>query len=216
MPRPAIPGRATEIRYRRTDRRHYRHPFGPGVTMRANKGGEPAPPGSVTLVPRRGTTIHADDRDPGFWDRYGHHQNPPLPAMQRVLHRYGMQQGRYPGESREAYRFLRRLAKARGVPMRSLRRNHPIIVNPRRRRAARGGSDTMFQYLLWGGLIYFLFLRPRQAGSQLGPMAGSESIYMWTDTLTGQVVYAPGIVGPGPAPRWRPASEDEIAAASQG
>jgi hypothetical protein len=60
-----IPGTALEIRYRRnTDGKLYYHPFEGPVTMKANRDG------SVTLRGRK--RIWADDREPGFWERYGH------------------------------------------------------------------------------------------------------------------------------------------------
>ena len=60
-----IPGHALEVRYRRaTDGKLYYHPFEGPVKMVANADG------SVTL---RGTKrIWADDRERGFWERYGH------------------------------------------------------------------------------------------------------------------------------------------------
>lgn len=59
-----IPGRALEIRYLRSDGKRYFHPFEHNVKMIANRDG------SVTL--RGSKRIHADDREPGFWKRYGH------------------------------------------------------------------------------------------------------------------------------------------------
>lgn len=61
---PRIPGRALEIRYLRSDGKRYFHPFEHRVRMVANRDG------SVTLRGRR--RIHADDREAGFWQRYGH------------------------------------------------------------------------------------------------------------------------------------------------
>ena len=66
MRRKTIPGYVTELRYKRTGaaKGHYFHPFKPGVKMLALNDG------SVKLVgPKR---IHADDSEPGFWERYGH------------------------------------------------------------------------------------------------------------------------------------------------
>jgi hypothetical protein len=65
---PAIPGEATEIRYRRTGALagRYYHRFRPGVRMHANRDG------SVTLRGIR--KLHAVESEPGFWDKY---QNPP-------------------------------------------------------------------------------------------------------------------------------------------
>jgi hypothetical protein len=63
-PRRVIPGQALEIRYLRSDGKRYFHPFKPGVKMYANGDG------SVTLRGRM--RIHADDREPQFWERYGH------------------------------------------------------------------------------------------------------------------------------------------------
>lgn len=63
-PRRVIPGRALEIRYLRSDGKRYFHPFEHPVKMYANKDG------SVTL--RGSKRIHADDRERGFWERYGH------------------------------------------------------------------------------------------------------------------------------------------------
>ena len=61
-----VPGTALEIRYRRaTDGKLYYHPFEGPVKMMANADG------SVTLRGQR--RIWADDREPGFWERYGHH-----------------------------------------------------------------------------------------------------------------------------------------------
>lgn len=64
--RRTIPGRALEIRYLRSDGKRYFHPFEPdsNVRMYANRDG------SVTL--RGLKRIHADDGEPGFWERYGH------------------------------------------------------------------------------------------------------------------------------------------------
>ena len=59
-----IPGRALEIRYLRSDGKRYFHPFEHPVKMYANRDG------SVTL--RGSKRIHADDREAGFWERYGH------------------------------------------------------------------------------------------------------------------------------------------------
>lgn len=59
-----IPGRALEIRYLRSDGKRYFHPFEQNVRMIANRDG------SVTL--RGSKRIHADDREPMFWERYGH------------------------------------------------------------------------------------------------------------------------------------------------
>lgn len=59
-----IPGRALEIRYLRSDGKRYFHPFEHPVKMVANADG------SVTL--RGSKRIHADDREAGFWERYGH------------------------------------------------------------------------------------------------------------------------------------------------
>lgn len=64
-PRRTIPGRALEIRYLRSDGKHYFHPFEHNVSMVANRDG------SVTL--RGGKRIWANDGEPGFWERYGHH-----------------------------------------------------------------------------------------------------------------------------------------------
>lgn len=63
-PRRTIPGRALEIRYLRSDGKRYFHPFETNVRMIANRDG------SVTL--RGAKRIHADDREPMFWERYGH------------------------------------------------------------------------------------------------------------------------------------------------
>lgn len=63
-PRRVIPGRALEIRYLRSDGKRYFHPFEHPVKMYANQDG------SVTL--RGAKRIHADDREAGFWERYGH------------------------------------------------------------------------------------------------------------------------------------------------
>ena len=59
-----IPGRALEIRYLRSDGKRYFHPFEHPVKMIANRDG------SVTLRGRQ--RIHANDTEPGFWERYGH------------------------------------------------------------------------------------------------------------------------------------------------
>lgn len=71
-----IPGTALEIRYRRaTDGKLYYHPFMGPVTMVANGDG------SVTL--RGGKRIWADDRERGFWERYGHTKRRRNPSMAR-------------------------------------------------------------------------------------------------------------------------------------
>lgn len=64
--RSRIPGEALEVRYRRAGPQagKYFHPFEPGVRMYANADG------SVTFRGRK--RIHADDRESGFWQRYGH------------------------------------------------------------------------------------------------------------------------------------------------
>lgn len=64
--RAMIPGEVTEIRYRRSGGQPgmYYHPFKGGVKMIANADG------SVTLRGRQ--RIHGDDRERGFWERYGH------------------------------------------------------------------------------------------------------------------------------------------------
>ena len=64
--RAMIPGDVTEIRYRRTGSQPgmYYHPFKGGVKMIANADG------SVTLRGRE--RIHGNDRERGFWERYGH------------------------------------------------------------------------------------------------------------------------------------------------
>lgn len=77
-----IPGEVTEIRYRRTgsQKGNYYHPFKGGVKMIANADG------SVTLRGRR--RIHADDREPGFWKRYGHGHGRSNPMAQGKI--FGM------------------------------------------------------------------------------------------------------------------------------
>jgi hypothetical protein len=71
-----IPGHALEVRYRRaTDGKLYYHPFEGPVKMVANADG------SVTL--RGGKRIWADDREAGFWDRYGHPKRRRNPSMAR-------------------------------------------------------------------------------------------------------------------------------------
>lgn len=71
-----IPGTALEVRYRRaTDGKLYYHPFTGPVKMMANADG------SVTL--RGGKRIWADDRERGFWDRYGHSKRRRNPSMAR-------------------------------------------------------------------------------------------------------------------------------------
>lgn len=71
-----IPGRALEVRYRRaTDGKLYYHPFEGPVKMVANADG------SVTL--RGSKRIWADDREAGFWDRYGHPKRRRNPGMAR-------------------------------------------------------------------------------------------------------------------------------------
>jgi hypothetical protein len=80
-----IPGEVLEIRYRRSGRNggKYYHPFKPGVRMVANADG------SVTLRGRQ--NIHADDREPGFWERYGHgHGRRRNPTMARGFKLDGM------------------------------------------------------------------------------------------------------------------------------
>lgn len=61
-----IPGELVQVRYRRTGSQSgmYYHDFKPGVRMYAQADG------SVVLKGRK--NIHADDREPGFWARYGH------------------------------------------------------------------------------------------------------------------------------------------------
>lgn len=81
-----IPGTALEVRYRRaTDGKLYYHPFTGPVKMMANADG------SVTL--RGGKRIWADDREAGFWDRYGHHpkqrRNPRMARRRRRGRRRG-------------------------------------------------------------------------------------------------------------------------------
>jgi len=69
MERAHIPGRVLEIRYDRNGT-YYKHEFKPGVKQRIN------PDGSVTLYhPAR--RLWANDREPGFWKRYGHHHSNP-------------------------------------------------------------------------------------------------------------------------------------------
>ena len=71
-----IPGHALEVRYRRaTDGKLYYHPFEGPVKMVANADG------SVTL--RGGKRIWADDREAGFWERYGHSKRRRNPGMAR-------------------------------------------------------------------------------------------------------------------------------------
>lgn len=71
-----IPGQALEVRYRRaTDGKLYYHPFTGPVKMVANADG------SVTL--RGARRIWADDREAGFWDRYGHSKRRRNPMARR-------------------------------------------------------------------------------------------------------------------------------------
>jgi hypothetical protein len=70
-----IPGNALQIRYRRTGGQLYYHNFKPGVRMIVNGNG------TVTLAGRE--RVWADDRWPGFWDKYGHHRNPGRRRMAR-------------------------------------------------------------------------------------------------------------------------------------
>lgn len=71
-----IPGKALEIRYRRsTDGKLYYHPFEGPVSMKANADG------SVTL--RGSKRLWADDREPGFWQRYGHGRSRRNPMARR-------------------------------------------------------------------------------------------------------------------------------------
>lgn len=70
-----IPGSALEVRYRRSDGKLYYHPFEGPVKMVANHDG------SVTL--RGARRIWADDREPGFWQRYGHHRRRRNPVARR-------------------------------------------------------------------------------------------------------------------------------------
>lgn len=71
-----IPGNALEVRYRRaTDGKLYYHPFEGPVKMVANSDG------SVTL--RGGRRIWADDRETGFWEKYGHSKRRRNPSMAR-------------------------------------------------------------------------------------------------------------------------------------
>lgn len=74
-PRRTIPGTALEIRYLRSDGKHYFHPFEQNVKMIANRNG------SVTL--RGGKRIWANDGEPGFWERYGHHPRRRNPVARR-------------------------------------------------------------------------------------------------------------------------------------
>lgn len=61
-----IPGAVVEVRYRRSPGKYFQHTFKPGVHQRNNADG------SVTLYhPSR--RIWADDREPGFWRKYGDH-----------------------------------------------------------------------------------------------------------------------------------------------
>lgn len=77
-----IPGSALEVRYRRaTDGKLYYHPFEGPVKMVANADG------SVTL--RGGKRLWADDREPGFWERYGHHPKRRRNPMARRRRRRG-------------------------------------------------------------------------------------------------------------------------------
>lgn len=77
-----IPGSALEVRYRRaTDGKLYYHPFTEPVTMIANADG------SVTL--RGGKRIWADDRERGFWTRYGHQRRNAGMARRRRRRRRG-------------------------------------------------------------------------------------------------------------------------------
>lgn len=50
-------------------------------------------------------------------------RNPSVQAMNKVLNRYGLQALRYKGDIRGLHQQLVRLARARGVPRRSLRQN---------------------------------------------------------------------------------------------
>lgn len=71
-----IPGSALEVRYRRaTDGKLYYHPFEGPVKMVANADG------SVTF--RGGKRLWADDREAGFWERYGHPKRRRNPSMAR-------------------------------------------------------------------------------------------------------------------------------------
>jgi len=64
-----IPGEALEVKYRRGAGKYYSHTFRPGVRQRRNANG------SITLYhPKH--RLWADDREHGFWDRYGDGHNP--------------------------------------------------------------------------------------------------------------------------------------------
>lgn len=79
----SIPGTALEIRYRRaTDGKLYYHPFEGPVRMVANADG------SVTLRGRH-ARIWADDRERGFWERYGHTRRRRSNPMARRRRRRG-------------------------------------------------------------------------------------------------------------------------------
>ena len=72
-----IPGEAVELRYLRTGQMAgpYRHTFKRGVKLYALNDG------SVLLKGRE--TLHADDRTPGFWRRYGRHRTRRIGTMAR-------------------------------------------------------------------------------------------------------------------------------------
>ncbi|MCI0371223.1 MAG: hypothetical protein L0214_07540 [candidate division NC10 bacterium] len=156
MKKKTIPGEALEIRYRRGGAQagKYFHPFGPGVKMYANADG------SVTLRGQR--RIHAEDSEPGFWERYGH------------------------------------------------RGGRSTMANPWGTNMTR-----LMQYLLVGGAVYFLLLRPRSAFALPttglpGQGQGQEPIRYWFDPTTSTVVEAWGVEAPGPT--FRPASTYEVEA----
>lgn len=57
-------------------------------------------------------------------------RNPSAAAMSKVLSRYGLQSVRHKGEARQLYRQLGQIARARGVPRRSFRRNPSSARRP--------------------------------------------------------------------------------------
>lgn len=183
---PLIPGHATEIRYRRTGplAGRYVHRFRPGVRMRANADG------SVTLRGRR--PIHATEDEAGFWEKYGHRDNPPRPTHQAFCLRClggGKFLGR-PGSKRSAEFEATSHGSAYGHDVTILPAKNPRRWSRSRARAPRHVVRVTVtrppEAFPWGwifaGVLFWAWSAQRATGAVSEPMPG-RSIISLSDTV---------------------------------
>lgn len=200
-----IPGRALEIRYRRTDGHRYRHAFRQPVRMETNADG------SVTLRGR--ARVWADDREAGF-ARYLENPGRKRPVTIARLGIWllkrdpsgtiGLYQkaGRQKARRWDTFTDLSRAAAALKImadranpvtlsPRRLAMRYLPgTALNPRhrsgrRRHGARGGGGSMTTYLLLGGLAYLLLARRPAAAAPAATATGTNPFGVLIQNLVG-------------------------------